>query len=51
MRLGMIVMGVMAYLGDRVRRAPDGYAPQHRLIPLALASPSASFDAAVCGGA
>jgi hypothetical protein len=36
MRLGMIVMGVMAYLGDRARRAPDGYAPQHRLIPLTL---------------
>jgi hypothetical protein len=36
LRLGMILWGVMAYLGDRVKRAPDGYHPQHRLIPLAL---------------
>jgi hypothetical protein len=35
-RLGMILWGVMAYLGDRERRAPDGYAPPHRLIPLPL---------------
>jgi hypothetical protein len=32
-RLAMIVWGVMAYLGDRQRRAPDGYAPPHKLIP------------------
>jgi hypothetical protein len=35
-RLGMILWGVMAYLGDRERRAPDGYGPPHRLIPLKL---------------
>jgi hypothetical protein len=35
-RLGMILWGVMAYLGDRERRAPDGYGPPHRLIPLPL---------------
>jgi hypothetical protein len=36
MRLGMIVWGVMAYLGDRERRAPDGYWPPHKLIPQPL---------------